>query len=73
MKNSFELEILPDSMNRIKSQRLLTWVCLIGVLYWYPCFVFTGLDVVEEINPKLTSPWTRRFGRPRSHIRQCNI
>ena len=56
MKNSFELEILPDSMNRIKSRGLLTWVCLIGILYWYPCFVFTGLDVVEEIGLEAYKP-----------------
>ena len=56
MSNNFELEILLDSMNRIKSWGLLTWVCLIGVLDWDPCFVFTGLDVVEGIGPEAYKP-----------------
>ena len=56
MSNSFELEILPDSLNRIKSRGLLTWVYLIGAFHWYPYFVFTGLNEVEEIGLEAYKP-----------------
>ena len=74
MKNKIELEILPDSMNRIKSRGLLTWVCLMGVLYLYTSFVFTGIIYSRRY-------WTRRLRahgpedskKPKFNIRRCYL
>jgi hypothetical protein len=74
MSNNFELEILPDSMNRIKSRGLLTWACILGILYLHPYFVFTGIIYSQRY-------WTRRLqahgpedpGRPKLYIRQCDV